>query len=55
MTVAGIEATGLADAREPVVLKTHQQVLHRSRRAAADGQGHGLGELKAAQAKLHQG
>ena len=54
MAVAGIEAAGLAYAREPVVLKAHQQVLRRSRRAAADGQGHGLGELKALQAKLHQ-
>ena len=53
MAVAGLEAAGFADAREPVVLKAHQQVLHRRRGAAADSQGHGLGELKALQAQAH--
>ena len=44
--MTGLEATGLTDADQAVLLQLHQQVLHGGGGAAADRQGHGLGEGK---------
>ena len=51
--VTGVEAAGLAAAGDAVVLEFQQQVLDGGGGAAADGQGHHLGEREAAQAAAH--
>ena len=53
LTVSGVEATGLTDPGQAVLLHLHQQVLHGRSGAAADRQGHGLGEGKGQQTQFH--